>query len=133
MTWMEAGSYSWPPTSWPDGPQPRLVAPSCPPQLCRGGAGTAETGRRYLDNLYGAFGVGVELDGQAYRPAETRWDDLHRDNYCAVVGLIILRYSWTDVTERRCSTAAELARVLSQRGWPGPLRRCAPSCTAALP
>ena len=94
---------------------------------------TTETGRRYLDNLYAAFAVGVELDGRAYHPAETRWDDLHRDNYCVAVGLIILRYSWADVTERRCSTATELARVLSQRGWPGSLRRCGPSCTAALP
>jgi len=92
-----------------------------------------ETGRRYLDNLYAAFAVGVELDGRAYHPAETRWDDLHRDNRCAVAGLTILRYSWADVTERRCSTAAELARLLSERGWAGPLRRCAPSCTAALP
>jgi very-short-patch-repair endonuclease len=93
---------------------------------------TTQSGRRYLDNLYAAFSVGVELDGQAYHPAETRWDDLHRDNYCAVVGLIILRYSWADVTERRCSTAAELARLLTQRGWTGPLRPCGPSC-AALP
>jgi very-short-patch-repair endonuclease len=92
-----------------------------------------ETGRRYLDNLYAAFAVGVELDGRAYHPAEARWDDLHRDNHCAVAGLTILRYSWADVTERRCSTATELARLLSERGWAGPLRRCAPSCTAALP
>jgi hypothetical protein len=93
-----------------------------------------QTGRRYLDNLYAAFAVGVELDGQAYHPAETRWDDLHRDNYCAAVaGLIILHYGWADVTQRRCSTAAELARMLGQQGWPGPLRPCGPSCTAALP
>jgi hypothetical protein len=94
---------------------------------------STEAGRRYLDNLYAAFGVGVELDGQAYHPAEARWDDQHRDNTCAVVGLLILRYSWTDVTERRCSTATELARLLTQRGWPGRLRRCGPACTAALP
>jgi very-short-patch-repair endonuclease len=94
---------------------------------------TTQTGRRYLDNLYAAYSVGVELDGQAYHPPETRWDDQHRDNYCAVVGLIIMRYSWADVTERRCSTAAELARLLTQRGWPGPLRPCGPSCTAVLP
>ena len=94
---------------------------------------TTETGRRYLDNLYTAFAVGIELDGRAYHPAETRWDDLHRDNRCAVAGLTILRYSWADVTERRCSTATELARVLTQRGWTGSLSRCGPSCTAASP
>jgi hypothetical protein len=94
---------------------------------------TTEAGRRYLDNLYAAFGVGVELDGQAYHPAETRWDDLHRDNFCVVAGLIVLRYCWTDVTDRRCSTAVQLARVLGQRGWAGSLQGCGPSCTAALP
>lgn len=94
---------------------------------------TTEAGRLFLDNMYAAFAVGVELDGRAYHPVETRWKDRHRDNYCAAVGLIILRYSWSDVTERRCSTAAELARVLTQRGWAGPFRRCGPSCTAVVP
>ena len=44
-----------------------------------------------------------------------------------------LRYSWSDITSRRCLVAAEIAAVLTQCGWPGQLRRCGAHCTAALP
>jgi hypothetical protein len=84
----------------------------------------------YLDNLYEEFGVGVELDGLAAHPAEARWQDIHRDNYFARSGIITLRYNWADVTLRPCHVAAEISQVLRQRGWPGPARRCGPSCRA---
>ncbi|HWG61140.1 MAG TPA: type IV toxin-antitoxin system AbiEi family antitoxin domain-containing protein, partial [Streptosporangiaceae bacterium] len=55
-----------------------------------------ETGglRRYLDNLYEDFMVGVELDGRAAHPTADRWRDIHRDNASASAGIITLRYNW---------------------------------------
>jgi hypothetical protein len=84
--------------------------------------------RRYLDNLYHDFGIGVELDGQAAHPAAQRWDDIHRDNSCAVAGVLVLRYGWADVTSRPCAVASEVAALLRQRGWAGRPRRCSPLC-----
>lgn len=84
----------------------------------------------YLDNFYAEFGVAVELDGRAAHSIETRWQDIHRDNYFAGSGIITLRYSWADVTERPCQVAAQIAAVLRSRGWTGTLRRCGASCQA---
>ena len=87
----------------------------------------------YLDNLYADFGVAVELDGRAAHPVEARWQDIHRDNYFASAGIITLRYSSADVTERPCLVAAEIAILLRQRGWTGTLRSCGASCAARMP
>lgn len=84
----------------------------------------------YRDARYGRYGVVVELDGKASHPDEQRWQDKHRDNAAAANGFITLRYSWADVTERSCETAAEIAATLARRGWPGPLKRCGPACQA---
>jgi hypothetical protein len=84
----------------------------------------------YRDARYREYGVVVELDGQASHPDEQRWQDKRRDNAAAATGLVTLRYGWADVTERPCETAREVATVLGQRGWPGPLRRCGPGCRA---
>ena len=88
---------------------------------------------KYLDDLYGEFGVAVELDGQAAHPVEKRWMDIHRDNFCARSGIVTLRYNWADVTSRPCWVAAELSDVLRSRGWPGRPRRCGPSCVVDSP
>lgn len=87
---------------------------------------------RTLDNLYEGYGLCVEVDGNAAHPAEGRWRDTRRDNANLVQGARTLRYGWPDVTERRCRTAAEIAAVLRSQGWTGTLRRCGPSCTAAV-
>lgn len=89
--------------------------------------------RRYLDNLYQAYGVGTELDGNAAHPIEERWRDIHRDNGAAEAGLEILRYSMADVMERPCQVAAQVAAVLRQRGWKPALCRCGPACTLPIP
>jgi very-short-patch-repair endonuclease len=99
----------------------RLPVPRRQRRIRRGGKSA------YLDNLYEDFGLVVELDGLASHPAETRWLDIHRDNYLATSGIVTLRYSWADVTTRPCQVAAEIALVLRQRGWTGKLRRC-PRC-----
>jgi hypothetical protein len=89
--------------------------------------------RCYLDNLYREFGVGVELDGQAYHPAEERWLDIGRDNALAAEGILVLRYGWADVCDRACVTAVQFGEVAVRRGWTGSLRRCGPACAVALP
>jgi hypothetical protein len=83
---------------------------------------------RYRDALYADYGVVVETDGQVAHPLEQRWQDHHRDNAAAADGLVTLRYSWTDVTQRPCLVAAEVATALRRRGWPGAPRRCGPQC-----
>ena len=87
-------------------------------------------GRRteYKDTLYTEFGVGVETDGAVAHPAAARWRDQHRDNAAAAEGIITLRYSWADITQRPCQVAAEVAAVLQRRGWPGTPHPCTPSC-----
>ena len=85
----------------------------------------------YLDNLYELFGVAVELDGSAAHPVEDRWQDIHRDNFCAGLGIVTLRFSWADVTRRPCAVAADVGQVLARRGWPGHPHRCGARC--ALP
>lgn len=86
--------------------------------------------RRYLDNLYQDYLLGVELDGAAAHPVAERWRDIRRDRSLARLGVETLRYNWSDVTSHRCSVAAEIADILVQRGWPGPVRRCSPDCPA---
>jgi very-short-patch-repair endonuclease len=92
-----------------------------------------DTGPQYLDNLYAELGIGVELDGQAYHPAEERWQDIGRDNALAVDGIQILRYGWADVVGRACAVAIQLGEVAAKRGWTGALRRCGPSCEVRGP
>jgi len=88
-------------------------------------------GLRYLDNLYEAYGLCVELDGAAAHPAEGRWRDTRRDNVNFVQGARTLRYGWPDVTEHRCRTAAEVGAILREQGWTGTVRCCGPACAAA--
>jgi len=83
---------------------------------------------QYLDNLYEECGVAVELDGRAAHRAEDRWQDAHRDNFFARVGIVTLRYGWADVTEHPCRMAAEIGQVLREHGWTGTLSRCGPAC-----
>jgi very-short-patch-repair endonuclease len=83
---------------------------------------------RYLDNLYRAQLVCVELDGRAAHPPGERWRDYRRDNVGATDGIITLRYGWSDVTGQPCRVAAQVAAVLAQRGWRERPRRCGSTC-----
>lgn len=87
----------------------------------------------YRDVLYRKYLVAVETDGRLAHPAEGQWRDVHRDNAAAADGIITLRYSWSDVISRPCAVAAEVGAVLAQRGWPGPVMRCGPSCALPRP
>jgi hypothetical protein len=88
------------------------------------------TGNKYLDNLYQRYGVCSELDGTAAHPADEQWRDKHRDNANAVRGIITLRFGVADLGDRRCQTAADVAAVLSLRGWASVAHPCSrPACT----
>jgi hypothetical protein len=90
-------------------------------------------GRR--DRVYEDYAVVVELDGRLAHPDDSAWRDKARDNAAAADGKLTLRYSWEQVRRKPCQTAAEVAKVLRQRGWPGRPRKCSPGCPAprALP
>jgi hypothetical protein len=90
------------------------------------------TGNRYLDNLYEAYGVCVELDGTAAHPADEQWRDKRRDNANAVRGIVTLRFGPPDLRDRRCDTAADVATLLRRHGWPGSPRACGPACAGVL-
>jgi hypothetical protein len=87
---------------------------------------------QYLDNLYKPFGVGIELDGEAHHPVEDRWADIDKDNFCARLGIVTLRYSWANVTSRPCEVATAVSDALRQRGWSGRPARCGPDCAIGL-
>jgi hypothetical protein len=88
-----------------------------------------EAGRRgRRDRVYQEFSVVIELDGRLAHPVENKWQDQRRDNAAAADGQLSLRYGWADVTRQPCATAAEVARVLRSRGWPGRAHPCSPGC-----
>jgi very-short-patch-repair endonuclease len=89
--------------------------------------------RRYVDNLYEDARLAVELDGLAAHPPEQRWADSHRDNELLHAGVATLHYTWHDVHEGSCGTAAEVARVLIMRGTAVRVRSCGPGCSAVSP
>ena len=86
-----------------------------------------ETGNRYLDNLYEAYRLCVELDGAAAHPADKRWHDNRRDRAnLAADQTVTIRLGFLDLVDQahECKAAAEIAKVLSDRG-PAVGRSCA--------
>lgn len=93
----------------------------------------AEAGRAcsYRDVAYEEHGVVVELDGRlGHDGPRERWRDMARDNATVLDGQVVLRYGYADVLGAPCAAAAQVARVLHGRGWPGRPRRCGPRCAA---
>ena len=87
---------------------------------------------RYIDNFYEEAHLAVELDGSAWHPPEQRWSDQHRDNALAGLGILTLRYNWSDVTSRPCAVAAEVASLIHARGVVLTPQRCGPRCTGSF-
>lgn len=88
------------------------------------------TGHRYLDNLYVGYRACVEIDGAAAHPEDEQWRDKSRDRWNAVhEGIDTIRIGVPDLIdqERRCRTAADVAKWLSSRG-PAVGRSCGPGC-----
>ena len=91
-------------------------------------AGFRQDGRSgYRDALYREYRLAVELDGQLAHPAEKKWQDARRDNVAAAGGITTLRFGWPDVTARPCDVGAQVAAVLSRRGYTG-ARPCSAEC-----
>jgi hypothetical protein len=84
--------------------------------------------KQYSDVAYDGYATLVELDGRAAHPDGSRQADAWRDNANIADGRVTLRYGWTDVNERGCEIAAQIAITLRGRGWPGWPRRCGPAC-----
>jgi hypothetical protein len=90
----------------------------------------ADGSRGFRDRCYEKYGLVVELDGKQAHPEERRGHDRRRDNDATAGGGATLRYDWDDVTRHSCDTAAQVARSLAKRGWPGQLKPCSQSCRA---
>jgi hypothetical protein len=87
------------------------------------------SGNTYVDNLYGAYRLCIEVDGAATHPDEGRWKDTKRDNAnIAADSTRTMRFGWVAVTEERCESAALVAAALGQNGWTGRPRPCSPAC-----
>jgi very-short-patch-repair endonuclease len=78
---------------------------------------TRNSRNEYRDQYYAKYRTIIELDGRVAHPGDTRWNDIRRDNAAATAGDTTLRYGWREVTITACTTAAEVATVLSGRGY----------------
>jgi very-short-patch-repair endonuclease len=83
---------------------------------------------RVADAAFVEFGVLVEFDGRIGHAEEGAFRDMERDNLHVLDGWVTLRFGWWDVVNRPCAVAAQIARLLQQRGWSGALAACARCC-----
>lgn len=88
----------------------------------------SRSGPEVRDVLYEDHATIVELDGVTH--ALRRLRDLRRDNRALLDGQVSLRFGWSDVTERPCQVAWQVAAILVARGWGGLPQRC-PRCIGA--
>ena len=81
--------------------------------------------RRYHDNRYDPYRLLVEVDGQlGHEMWADRVRDGRRDRQVLAGDLTTTRVFWADVAVTPCATAAELAAILTRRGWTGRPRAC---------
>lgn len=78
------------------------------------------------DAVYDHVGVPltVRLNGATHLLPEVAYRDRRRDNVSELAGRSRLIFGWTELSERPCHAAAEVAAVLRRWGWAGPLRIC---------
>ncbi|WP_344145511.1 type IV toxin-antitoxin system AbiEi family antitoxin domain-containing protein [Kribbella yunnanensis] len=80
------------------------------------------------DCRYDPYGVIVEVDGRiGHADVASQWRDMARDNAAAVDAQVTLRFGY-QLTGDPCAAAAQVAAVLTYRGWPGRPTRCSPTC-----
>lgn len=85
------------------------------------------SGRRIADAAVPAQRVLIEFDGRVGHVEEGAFRDRRRDNAHTLDGWVTLRFGWADVTEDPCAVAAEIAALLTLRGWTGSMT-CCPRC-----
>lgn len=69
----------------------------------------------------------VELDGHLGHTGDGAFRDATRDNRHTLAGFTTLRFGWHDVAKSPCTIAAQVAAVLTTKGWrdrPRQCRRC---------
>jgi hypothetical protein len=93
---------------------------------------TRGVSRQYIDVLYAAYGVVVELDGVLAHSADGRLRDARRDNANTLDGYQTLRYGWAPVAYHACATALEVFSLLQRHGLRTPFRPCR-ACAAMAP
>jgi len=85
-------------------------------------------GSEYRDVEYEEYGLVVELDS---RVGHAGWDaqarDADRDLDDHAEGRESVRLRWPQVFTTPCRTAERVGRILTRRGWKGPITRC-PDC-----
>jgi hypothetical protein len=86
--------------------------------------------RRWHDHEYTAYRLIVEVDGRlGHEQWADRVRDGRRDRLLLGSDRATARVFWADVALTPCQTAADIAAVLSARGWQGRLRPCRrPAC-----
>lgn len=84
--------------------------------------------RGYRDRVFEDWKLIIELDGDGAHPNDKWREDKRRDNAAAAHGEQSLRYGWQDVRWHPCDTAAEIFRVLRNRGWEGTPKPCSSGC-----
>jgi very-short-patch-repair endonuclease len=77
------------------------------------------------------YGVILEVDGQLWHAGDRFHTDRRRDRRAAGRGDVPLRASFLELNTIPCEVAAEIGQVLLQRGWPGPMHPCSPTCPVA--
>ncbi|WP_170110933.1 type IV toxin-antitoxin system AbiEi family antitoxin domain-containing protein [Antricoccus suffuscus] len=88
----------------------------------------AGNAKQWVDVIYRAYGLIVELDGEAtHRRAAFR--DRTRDNANAKVGWTTLRFGWHEIMADPCGVAAQIIEALIARGWRGIPAQCS-TCAA---
>lgn len=88
-----------------------------------------DTGNKYLDNLYEEYLTCVELDGTLAHPQDEQQRDKERDRWNLVHReTVTMRFGVPDLAtdEKLCATAAQVTKVLSDRG-PATGHRCSRS------
>jgi len=93
-------------------------------------------GNRYLDNLYDDYLVCVELDGTAAHPEDQQWRDKRRDRWNLVEEKVVtLRLGYLDLRDQRsrCQAAADVARLLSDRGKAVGTKCARAGCPVSVP
>jgi very-short-patch-repair endonuclease len=89
-------------------------------------------GSLHVDAGRPEVGLAVEFDGAAFHAGRAeRQRDLRRDAALAAAGWVVLRFSWTDVTERPALCGAQVAAAYRQRRLDVPRRAIRGPGTAA--
>jgi very-short-patch-repair endonuclease len=87
---------------------------------------------QYRDVTYDECALVVELDGPTAHLAESRWQDIRRDNAAAADGKMTLRYGPSDLDKHACAVAAQVYQALGRTGKPVSGHPCSPGCPVGM-